>query len=277
MAEEKPKPQLHQSAMNMLSRCGQQYFYRYVEKKIIPPGVALVIGSSTHKSVEADLQCQIENGELLTVEQVKDIARDEFEGRWFKGVSLNKEEGERGLKAVKGEAIDTTVSLAELHRVDLAPKLKPTAVERKWVVKLDGYPMDLSGTIDIQEGAERIRDTKTAAKSPVATAADDSLQLTMYGLAVKVIDNQAPQEFVLDTLVKTKTPKTVTQISYRTDADYQMILRRVERSIEIIDRQAFYPADPSNWACSERFCGYWNICPFAKRPVTITMSKGGKE
>lgn len=272
MTEHK-KPQLHQSGLEMLSKCGEMYDRRYNRGEIIPPGIAQIVGRSTHKSVELNLAAKIRTGELLPVEQIKDIARDELEGEFQRGVALDREERERGLAAVKGEAIDTTIALSTLHRTDLAPKLIPTAVERKFVIKLEGYPLDLAGTIDIQEGMMRIRDTKTANKTPPQADADNSIQLTMYGLAAKVIDGVAPGEFILDALVKTKTPKQVSLVTTRTADDFQMLLRRVERAITVIEKGAFQPARTTDWWCSLKFCGYAANCPFyQKRPVSVSMA-----
>lgn len=263
------KPQLHQSALDMLSKCGEQYYRRYVLGEKIPPGVAMVIGSATHKSIETNLAEVVRGNAMLPVEQVADVARDELEGLWKSGVSLSDEELAAGMKAVKGGAIDTAVALSRLHRTDLAPTLTPTAVERKFVIKLEGFPLDLAGQIDIQEGTARIRDTKTAAKSPSQADADDSIQFTMYGLAAKVLDGAGPTEFALDALVKTKVPKVATLKTTRTDDDYQMLLRRVERAATIIEKGAFVPARTTDWWCSKRFCGFWSTCPFSSRPVTV--------
>ena len=37
--------------MGMLSRCGEQFRRRYVEHDIVPPGVALIVGSAVDRSV----------------------------------------------------------------------------------------------------------------------------------------------------------------------------------------------------------------------------------
>lgn len=254
----------------MLSKCGEQYYRRYVKGEKVPPRVAMAIGSAGHKSIESNLKAVINSGEMLPVEQVQDVARDELEGIWKSGVALTKEEMAVGMKAIKGGAIDTAVALSALHRTDLAPKLKPTHVERKFVIKLDGFPLDLAGQIDIQESTARIRDTKTAAKSPSQAEADDSLQLTMYGLATKVIDGESPSEFFLDALVKTKEPKVVSVPTKRTNENYEMLLRRVERAALILEKGAFTPARTTDWWCSEKWCGYWDSCPFAqKRPISV--------
>src|SRR3990167_5757448 len=121
-----PKPQLHQSGMDMLFKCGEQYYRRYVKGEKIPPGIAAVIGSATHKSIEANLSAKIQGGELLPVEWVQQVARDELEGIWKGGIKLDKDELAKGMKALKGEAIDTAVALSGLHRTNLAPSLEPT-------------------------------------------------------------------------------------------------------------------------------------------------------
>jgi len=265
------KAQLHQSMISMLYGCGEQFRRRYGarfgwndKEEIIPPGVALIIGISTHKSVEHNLTSKINTGELLPLEEIKDIARDDVATRWKDGVALTKEESKQKRKT-KGSCIDTAVSLSELHAVGLAPTLNPKAVERKWVVTLDGFPFDLSGAWDVEEKGNIIRDTKTSAKSPSQGDADSSEQLTMYSLAMKVCDNKEPKALFLDHLVKTKTPKIVTLKTRRTAKHRLVLLRRIEIAAEVISKGAFVPANPMDWRCSPKFCGYWNTCKFANK------------
>ncbi len=266
------KPNLHFSGMEMLSSCGVKYEFRYEKGIKTPHTVAQGVGLSTHDSVEHDMKSVLATGKLLEVEEVKAIARDTLVHKWENGeIEIDPDEAVRGEKAVRDQSIDSTVSLAELHRVKVAPHIQPTAVERQWVITLDGYPMDLAGRIDIQSGRQ-IRDTKTANKTPSADNAHNALQLTMYGLAAKIIDGEAPTEFVLDNLVKSKKPDYVPQVTYRNDEDYRMLMRRIERSIETIERGIYMPASPSDWRCSAKYCSYWKICPFAKRPVSVSMA-----
>lgn len=265
------KPQLHVSMLDMLSRCGEQFRRRYGSRfgwndkeEIIPPSVAIVTGIATHKSIERNLSEKIATGTYLPVEAVKDFARDQVTGLWTQEVFLSDEERENQ-KEVKGESINTAIVLSELHASTIAPVIEPKASERKWVVEMEGYPYDLAGTIDIETTDGAVRDTKTSGKTPAITAADDSNQLTMYSLAKKVCDGEAPTNLYLDYLVKTKTPKVVTFSTTRTPADHEMILRRIERATEIIEKGAFIPANPTDWWCSKKFCGYHATCPFAKR------------
>lgn len=265
------KPVLHVSQMNMLSRCGEQYYRRYVKGEVIPPAVAMVTGTGTHRGVEENLRNKIATkGTLLPVAQVQQIAVDAFKAEWDRGVKLSEDEVSAGIDRVKGEAIDTVASLSALHHRELAPRIQPVHVERTFRLELPGYPLDLAGTMDIQE-PRTVRDTKTAAKSPPSDAADVSAQLTMYALAVKTLEGAAPEKVCLDNLVKTKTPKVVVLESTRTDDDMRQFLQRVERSVEVIQKGAFTPADPSSWWCSKEWCGYHATCPFAAKRVQVAL------
>jgi hypothetical protein len=267
------KPQLHVSGLNLLARCGEAFRRRYVEGEIIPPGVAAVTGTAVDRAVTANLGAKIERGDLLPVEAVADTARDALVATWQQGVKLTDDEAAEGVARVKGAAVDKAVRLAETHAIATAPALEPTHVQRTFVVELGGYPYDLAGTIDVQEGARAIRDTKTSAKTPPVTIAETSDQLTAYALAVKAIDGTAPARVALDYLIDLKGgPKAVTVESVRDPADFDGFLRRTETAIRVIEAGAFMPAERDHWMCNARFCGYHATCPFARRPVQISAT-----
>lgn len=270
------KPQIHPSMLTMYERCGPQFQRRYGarfgwadKEEIIPPGVAFIIGISTDKAVSSNLQNVIDTHELLPLDAVKEIAFNEATGLWQNAVFLHDDET-IDIDKTKGESIDMAVTLSALHAVELAPTLSPGSVQEKFVIKLDGYPCDLSGAIDITETAKDmttgegrlyIRDTKTASKSPSSGAADLSEQLSMYALAKKVQGVEVNGLF-LDFLVKTKTPKVVVQSTTRTEHQLTVLIRRIERMIEGIEKGVFIPARQDDWACSPRFCGYYASCKF---------------
>jgi len=265
------KPQLHVSYLNTLATCGIQFQRRYGarygcwhEEEIIPPGIALVTGISVHKSVETNLRAKIETGSLLPREEVQQIAADQFNALHAGGMSFTDEEA-ANINATLGAARDQTVALATLHHSELAPKLNPVAVEKRFVVVLEGFPFDLAGQIDIQE-PNAIRDTKTSGKSP-SSDATRSMQMAMYSLAVKVESGTLPEKVCLDYLVKTKQPKLVLLEEAPQESWIAPLLRRVERATEIIQavkegKQAFMPANPNDWMCTEKWCGYARTCPF---------------
>lgn len=263
------KPTLHQSNFATLSKCGMQYYFGTVQKIRIPPGVALVRGTSVHASVRHDLAEKRERGTLLSLDAVKDFAAEALDNTWLgEEPQLNEEERQAGAKAIKARAKETVIALSVLHHVDVAPKITPVHLEREFRVVLDGFPFDLGGTIDLQE-PDALRDTKTAGKTPALDAADKSVQLTTYSLAAKALDGKAPGTVALDYLVDTKVPKAVTLTSTRTDDDHRRLLLRVEHAARVIQSGAFMPTDsslPGVWWCSSTFCGFWqDICPFGRR------------
>jgi hypothetical protein len=265
------KPQLHVSYLNTLATCGIQFQRRYGnrygcwhEEEIIPPGVALVTGISVHKSVETNLRNKIATGALLPREQVREVASIEFTALHAGGMSFTEEEAADVNKTL-GEALDQTVALATLHYDCLAPSLKPLQVEKTFVIVLEGYPFDLGGQIDIVE-PNAIRDTKTSGKSP-SQDSTHSMQMAMYALGIQVETGKLPERVCLDYLVKTKVPKLVLLEEKPERSWIAPLLRRVERATEVIEavksgKQAFMPANPNDWCCTEKWCGYAKTCPY---------------
>lgn len=264
------KPQLHSSHISMFTRCGEQYRRRYIEGQILPPGVALLIGTATHSAIEMEMKHKFETGLLLPDDQVTEAARDGLNSAWEeRGCELTEEEKGRGVNVVKGGAVDTAIALAGVHHKVLAPNINPLHVERAWVVELDGFPYDLGGRIDLQEKpintkVGRVRDTKTAGKSPGPNDAHGKQQLTVYATAVKVLDGEYP-ELSVDYLVKGKHPKAVTQETIRDAMDTDVLLRRIEAMCLALEKGVFLPASPEDWWCGPRFCGYADTCKYYRR------------
>lgn len=265
------KPHLHATDLKTLGMCTMRYYFRRVENIIAPPGIAMVVGSSVHKSVERDMRSKMETTALAPLVELQEIAEAGVKLRFETGVAVDEKEAKVGEKVLRGKAIDKAVTLAALHHQTLAPSIEPTMVEEKWVIKMDGYPMDLEGQTDLEE-LNCIRDTKTSAKSPKADAADRSDQLTMYTLARHVHRRPWPKHLYLDTLVHLKTPKPVTQRTVRDEQDIEILLRKIQAAIEFIDAGKYFPCDPGvSWWCTPASCGYWKHCPYAKKPVSVPV------
>ena len=257
--------------MAMLSRCGEQFRRRYLDGDVMTPGAALIVGGAVDRSVTTNMRHKLSGEGLLSLEAVADFARDECSMRWSAGeVLLTDDEVELGPAKAKGEAVDKSVRLAQLHASHLAPSINPTHVQRGFDLDLSGagYPAHVVGYLDLQE-PERIIDTKTSKRSPGGAEADTSLQLGLYALAAKVLDGALPAHVQLDYLVDLKTPKVVRLESSRDEAALAPVLRRIERFIETVQRGHFQPASPDDWACSRQWCGFFGSCRFALRPVSV--------
>ena len=271
MPEEKQKPQLHNSMMETMSKCGVQFQRRYgarfdvwPHEEIIPPGIALATGISVHRAVDANMNHKVETGELLDLDTIRDVAREAVERMWSDGLLLTPEESTRQ-KQVKGETIDLTVALSELHHIQVAPLIEPIAAEERFVIELKDSPIDLAGQFDIRENVG-IRDTKTAAPSRAPKTAK-TVQMAIYSMAHQILYEKMPERVVLDGLIKTRVPKVV-MVEAKPDDSWMLPVRnRIYRAVELIESVKagtgqFTPAQPEDWCCSEKWCGYARTCPF---------------
>lgn len=256
------------SQLSMFTRCGEQYRRRYVCGEVRPPSVAMIVGSATHASIEKHMISKLPNNIPISLAEAKDTAHDSLNERWDQGVGLTEFEGKNQL-LVRGESADMAVALAELHYTDLAPFIQPAHVERPWRIAVRDAGYDVIGYIDIQETTGRLRDTKTSSRTPKQEKADSSDQLTMYALASKALDGKIPT-LTLDTLVKLKRkPKAVVLDTARSQADLDVLLRRIAVFLTALRKGVFPPASRDDWVCSRRWCGYYDSCPYVNGKVVI--------
>jgi len=246
---------------------------RYIEGEKIAPGIAIIVGTGTHRSVEANLTHKIVTGELLPVEAVKDEAHDGVVAAFAsQEIILTPEEASLGVEIVRGRAIDKAVRLAQLHHITLAPDINPIAIERNWSLEIPGMPFDLVGRIDIQE-PNAIRDTKTSGKTPSSNSAAISVQLKAYALAMRIIDKLPTMPFVaLDYLVDTATPKAITLTHEPDNDDFQVVLARAEIIARAMEAGVFVPVEPGHWHCNEKWCGYFHTCRYTTKPKQFSIT-----
>jgi len=268
------RPQLHFSGLDKLWGCGEQFRRIYIEKERPDANAAILAGIAVDRSVTMNLESKITTGALLPIEQIKDKARDVVESEWkLRTIVMTADEKAAGESATRGAVIDKSIRLAALHAREIAPKINPIHVARKWSIEIPGFPFDLVGEIDVQE-KEGPRDTKTSGKSPVANIADLSDQGTMYSLALKVLDGVTPERFVLDYLVDNKTPVAKSFTSTRNDDDFRVLMSRIENAAEAIQKGVFVPAQPTDWRCSMKWCGFASTCRYFKKPKSVVIEQG---
>lgn len=273
------KPALHWSQISMFTRCPAQFKERWREGRIVPPGVALLVGSGAHRAIAVDLQTKRDTGSLAAEAVVLAAARDRIVRAFETGdYALDAAERVLGADQVMGDAVDQAVACARVAHTDLVPRVEPVRVEWTWRVEITGYPVALAGTIDADEG-NRIDDWKTTAKSPAAGTADKAGQFNMYALAKHVLDQVLPW-CRMGFLVKLKRgPKVVWQETPRDLEDVRILLRWVERVVEA-DRLGIYPyaaaQDPRPWCCSPKFCGYYATCRGVRHPVSVAVGRTPK-
>jgi len=278
------KPQLHQSHLALLYRCGIKFSRIVIEGEKEPATIPLIVGVSTHATVARNLNNTIEKGTLLTKEAVQDYARDDFIKEWQEApVVFSEEEAGEGIEKTKGKAQDQAIRLVTAHHYELAPKIRAKQVERKWVLNAKDYDYDLAGTIDIDEGID-IRDTKTCKTNLGQRIVDVSEQYTFYALAKYMIDGALPEFVHQDNIIKPTQRRDAycaTYKSTRTKDDFKVVMKRFDQATKIIAAGMYTPANPQDWWCSREFCGFAanGSCPFfnSKTRKSYQKKEGGKD
>ncbi len=275
------KPHLSPSSLSMLSKCGEQFRFRYVDGRVRPPSASLIRGKAMHLGQACTLEQKITDGVLMGDEEVADITATGFDAEWAgSSVELSKKEREVGLAKTKDTAKDAAVALATLYNRQVAPGVDPESVERKLSVAIDGFPFDLLGYADVVERDKTIRDSKTRGNVPPESLILDSLQAEVYPVAIEAIDGTRPKLFKLDVMVEQVTQRQHVELIRPVPDDDSALLRRLESAAHVIEKGAFMPADPDWWGCSAGWCGYWDLCPYGaahrSSPVTKTIFKEKK-
>lgn len=266
---------LSNSQIQMALKCGQQYAYRYGEGMKLPPGFAMVRGKAVDAGVTFNLRQKIETSEDLPVEVVQEIAREKLAEEFQGEVELDPDYESTDFEKAKDALTDEVVGLAKLHTERVSPTFQPRAVQlRVELSPSHSLPIKLVGILDLIDTKERIRDTKTSKKSPDADAAQESDQLTAYDLLYRAHHRRQPGGLGLDTLVRTPSGKLSAQETSappRDMSDLRAYVARARSVVRMVETETFTPAPDSAWWCSQKWCGYWGICKYArgrKRPAS---------
>jgi RecB family exonuclease len=262
------------SSLSALQDCGERYRRKYKEREHRPSFVRQIRGSVVHRVVQSALARKWKERALPSVTEARDLAATEFDLAWRAGVTLTREDQARGAKVVAGETKDFAVNVAGYHVQAVAPAIEPIAVERRIVVKPADSDLEIVGTIDLidrQPGGEVIRDTKTSEKSPPPDAAENSQQLTLFGLIRWAETGAIPGRLTLDYLVRTPKAhqqKHIPLHTTRSMEDLSVMVRRLNTAAEAAAKGVFIPANPNAWYCSPNWCEYYTDCPYVRRGDT---------
>lgn len=260
------KPYLSPSQLSMFLKCGEAYRRRYIQGEKIPPGIAQHRGSAVHKGAEYNYRQKIESRLDLKADEVVDYAVAAFEDRvQIDGLLLDPLEEREGKPKILGAAKDETAKLTDLLMTQVAPKIQPVAVEETHRMALPDSSHDLLGIFDLIDDKNQIRDLKTTSKTKLQMDVDKDSQFTFYSFMYRAKFGVDPAAVVVDNLVLKKVPESITLTTHRSDADYQVLINRINTVLDAINKGVYPPAPEGSWACSPRFCGYWSDCPYVKR------------
>lgn len=261
------KPHLSASHLGLACRCPEACRRRYIEGEIVPPGIAAAKGTSLHHGASANFQQKISTYVDLPEENLVESCVEQFKLQAKHGeYQLTPEETARGKRVVVAEATDDVARLARVHSQQQAPCYQPMATELSIRKSLPNCSHDLLGIVDLIDNTDAIVDLKTTARKKQQHEADVSVQLSVYYVLFRSQYGRAPRTLRLDTLVQTKT-KTERQVleTQRTEADIDVLAHRMNAVLEMHRAGVYVPANPDDWFCNAKWCGYWSTCKYVHR------------
>ncbi len=229
-------------------KCPQQWRLKYIDKVEQEKSEALVFGSAIHRAISLGI-------------------KDELQPSLYWSTSLEQTQAEQ-----KFELSTDLVNLGETmlamgaHTFSDLLSQSIQGIDKKVKLELPGIDVPIIGYVDliVEDDFYFIPiDFKTSKRKWSQTQADKSLQPTFYLAALNQSGMiQLPATFKYIILTKTKVPQVQVIETERTAQDVFMLFDLISSVWDAIKKEAFPPTDPSNWWCSENYCGVWKHCKF---------------
>jgi len=260
---------LSYSQINMYRRCSMAYYFRYILGKKIPPPWTFALGKSCHQGLQYNFEQKIQTKKDLPLPKVLEAYDFAFE------VQRQQEVDWQGQKP--GKVKDAGVKLITLHYRERCPLIQPIAVEDKVEIPFENVNYHFLAYLDLVDNKKVIVDFKTASRSPNGKEAIVSDQLTAYSLAYRVKYGEPEAGVRLEYLIHTKEPKVQLLEAQRTSEEIDHFLEIVARVAEGIEKEVFVPTSESNWICSPKNCGYWNLCKPNRTVISLANIENAKK
>ena len=255
------KPHLSASSINTYLTCPRKWKFRYIDKLSGPTGSNLIFGRAYHAAIEIVLKEKMDKGNELL------MPWDDTRFVFHENLNNELDETDGEIKYNKGETPESMHALGEtmikVWYEEIAPTLKPVAIEEKFVVSLgDDFPYELLGYIDLIEEGDIIVDHKTSKKRWAESKPGKELQADVYLLAYYLKFGRAAREVRYDIITKggpRSLPQAQQLSTTRTEPQLRWFIGLFEDVVYSIEKGAF-PPDPAGFLCSPDWCEYYAVC-----------------
>lgn len=245
------------SSIGQYLSCPAQFFQQQILGAESKPGLALVAGTAYHAGPEYLHSWQLEKGIVSSLESC------------LMAIDLAFEEELKIARIFPWDKVDEARekirALFCLYYTDHAPQIKPTFVEKELrldVTKKVGYPIELTGHVDLIDEDHTLIDHKTSArKFSIERKFGYQMQMTVYWLLAKAHGLEPKKNTVFKVAVKTKEPSIY-------DEPFTVTKGHVDHLYNIIKHiyvqsqhgmRHFFP-NRSHTFCSRRWCSFVDTC-----------------
>ncbi len=245
---------LSASQINIYTQCSLKYKFQYIDRLPRPfKSSGLVFGGVMHSTLDF-FHKQKMKGNGVNLDKVLKI----FEVDWFSQKIDNE------IRYKDGETEEELILQAKqmLTKYFHSYTGKPIGSETPFSLPLiepvtrEILGPTLDGIIDLIETDHIIEEFKATAKTMDEKSAEDSVQLTCYAYAYRMLYQKEPKELKIINFVKTKTPKIVELPTKRGTRDSQRLFYLAREVLRGISAGVFFPQ--SNFMCKD--CEYEDPC-----------------
>jgi hypothetical protein len=245
---------LSASRLKCWQSCRRQFYYRYVERTVVPTAPALFIGRQIHEVLRLWNWAKWRQ-EPLPPEQLQAALNERWE------LDASKEFIPWKTPDDEANARDQAWSMLETYFADcpIAPEESPEGVEVEVECELGAGLPPLYGIIDLVRPGGRIIDYKSVARSPDEglAAHQHATQLACYALLYRSATGEMESGFELHHLIKTKVPKVIISTYGPMSAAMESeLLFLIDDYLEGIAREAWVPSPGQHCA----WCDHLDLC-----------------
>jgi putative RecB family exonuclease len=244
---------LSASQLTLYLQCSLKYRFQYLDKLPKPfKPAGLAFGSVIHSALDWFHKQKV-NGNGVTLEMLIKI----FDADWFSQCV----EAEVRFKDKEAGAGLIEMGRQMLTQYFQTYKEMPVGAEIPFSLPLvepvtgEVLGPSLEGRLDLAE-RDAVVEFKTSAQTLNAQDLKDSLQLTCYGYAYRMLFQKEPKILRVVDFVKTKTPKMVMLQATREERDYRKLFYVAKEVLRGIDSGVFYPN--ASFKCKD--CEYEGPC-----------------
>lgn len=253
------QPHISASEMRDFLECGLAYKFGRIdgiEPEFKP--ASMLFGSCIHQALAQFYRVQRQGHEM----ELDDLLE------CFSTVWTEEAKQTGNLQYRKDESFESLSNtgrglLEAFHRDLPRERFRVLDVELPFSFRIEGVEVPVIGAMDLvlldESGTVVVVDHKTRSKSPTRAEIDQSLQLSVYHMAVRS-HGFADAEILLraDCLIKTKTPKFEQCYTSRSELDIRRAVGRIRSAWDAIQREAFVPAPGDSWKCG--CCAFKTHC-----------------
>jgi hypothetical protein len=250
------------SSLRLFWKCPERWRRRYLAREREPTSGAMVAGSSVGAAAIAWYAARL-RGEALSAADADDLAKAEFAERAARPLVDFGHEAPRALGDQMRKAL-------RCYLRELAPKVRPRAVERKVELRFEGAHWSFVGYVDVEDDRGHLIDLKLVAKHVSQTAADGDPQAAGYLLA-RQLEGRPASRFEFHSIrrgVVRSGERCLEVPTVRTDPQLDAFAARIAQAARAIDQYAEsgdWPlASPDGWWCAPTQCRFWTSCPAGK-------------